>query len=647
MTRRPISARLLRSLAVVAGAAFAPACAFANPGWSWQAPTPMPYTLRSAALLDNGHGFAVGDSGALVESWDGGARWADRDSGIPREGNIGRVRFVDANHGYAVGGYPIGSFHASSGFVLETVDAGASWQIVADVPDLFLLDFSVRPDGSVVAVGLNLATFSATVLIGNGTTWAPTEPGYLAIPYGVATPAPGTLVVVGINGATGSALILRSADDGATWSESTAPAGQTLYTVAFADALHGLSAGDSGNLLGTDDGGTTWSVLDSGTTLDLVDAHYDNGVVRIAGGNVDGNDGIVLASDDAGASWSSQVFDHAINGVAFDGASSGVAVGYSGRAYTTADGANWHVGTSAVSPEGLFAVAFADRARGIAVGGAGTALRTIDSGATWTPLDTASGEWLYGISMPDSQFAMAVGGSRTANTPAIVATSDGGDTWIDRASFTFPAYELEAVKCPVAGTCIAVGNCGAILRTEDGGENWTEVRTADCQTRVTLNAVDFADTQLGVAVGINIVLRTTDGGTTWTSQTPPSDQVLRGVAFADADHVFIAGGHNANRGTILASVDGGATWTSQRDDLEDVLDGVDFSDALNGTAVALGGTVYGTTDGGTTWNVVDTSSANFYGVVQFDAARSTTVGWSTGNAVVRAHDDHLLQDGFD
>jgi len=209
MSRRPLFARIFR-LAFVAVAAIAPAGAFANPGWSWQAPTPMPYTLRSAALLGNGHSFAVGDAGALVESWDGGTRWADRDSGISRDGNIARVRFVDATHGYAVGGYPIGSLHASSGFVLETVDAGATWQTVADVPDLFLTDFTLRPDGSVVAAGVNLSTFSATVLIGGGTTWATTEPGYLAILYAIAAPETGTLVTVGINGATGAALILRS-----------------------------------------------------------------------------------------------------------------------------------------------------------------------------------------------------------------------------------------------------------------------------------------------------------------------------------------------------------------------------------------------------------------------------------------------------
>lgn len=207
----------LALLVVLAGASLEPALGHAKPGWSWQAPTPTPYTFRSAALVGEGrHGFGVGNGGSVVETRDGGFSWTERDIGIPRAANLVRIRFADDANGYLVGSYDPSQLHAADGIVGRTVDGGATW-VSVDIPDIALFDIvSTGVDGA-IAVGINTATGAASILrTENGTDWTIDEPSMFGLLYSVASPAPGVLIAVGIDGMTGSALIVRSVDGGAT-----------------------------------------------------------------------------------------------------------------------------------------------------------------------------------------------------------------------------------------------------------------------------------------------------------------------------------------------------------------------------------------------------------------------------------------------
>ena len=67
--------------------------------------------------MDATTGYAVGNSGTILKTTDGGANWVAQTSGTA---NIcSDVHFpVDATTGYAVG---------SSGTILKTTDGGANW----------------------------------------------------------------------------------------------------------------------------------------------------------------------------------------------------------------------------------------------------------------------------------------------------------------------------------------------------------------------------------------------------------------------------------------------------------------------------------------------------------------------------------------
>lgn len=110
----------------------------------------------------------------------------------------------------------------------------------------------------------------------------------------------------------------------------------------------------------------------------------------------------------------------------------------------------------------------------------------------------------------------------------------------------------------------AVGHWGAILATSDGGDSWQVQRLSSEEDRP-LFAVHFFNDRQGVAVGLwSLVMTTDDGGQTWTEQTvqaPPgasrADLNLMGL-FAD-DHGSVYA--TAEQGQVLRSEDKGKSWS--------------------------------------------------------------------------------------
>ena len=132
----------------------------------------------------------------------------------------------------------------------------------------------------------------------------------------------------------------------------------------------------------------------------------------------------------------------------------------------------------------------------------------------------------------------------------ILATSDGGATWIKQRSGT-GGEDLVGVAFPDATHGWAVGNGGLILATTDGGATWI---TQGAGNGVGFHAVAFSDATHGWAVGAGgAILATTNGGTTWSAQTSGISATLYGVAFADSTHGWAAG----QNGSIIATTNGG------------------------------------------------------------------------------------------
>ncbi len=108
---------------------------------------------------------------------------------------------------------------------------------------------------------------------------------------------------------------------------------------------------------------------------------------------------------------------------------------------------------------------------------------------------------------------------------------------------------------------VTVGERGQILVSSDRGQSWMQSLTP---TQALLTGVCFFDAQRGIAVGHDeVILVTADGGQTWTKAhyAPQSQQPLLDVwCGSGAGHAIAIGAY----GVYFVSTDGGNTWDEKK-----------------------------------------------------------------------------------
>ena len=256
---------------------------------SWQdLSAPFSVELQNVHFTDANHGWAVGQSGTLIQTSDAGATWHEQDHNYSSNW-INNVYFVDANHGWVVG---------DDGRVMHTTDAGKNWQeqetgTTSWLNDVFFVD--------------------------QKTGW-----------------------FTGWNGD-----VYRTDDGGENWNKQNTPTTLHLETIYFTDKNHGVIAGWDGIILHTNDGGATWNkqITSKSDHLEMV-WFIDKNV-----GWISGKDGRVLKTTDGGQTWKSQNTNtkKEIEGIQFIDHQRGWAAGDDGMILSTTDGgANWKMLESGV-----------------------------------------------------------------------------------------------------------------------------------------------------------------------------------------------------------------------------------------------------------------------------------------------------------
>ncbi|MFW9928613.1 MAG: YCF48-related protein, partial [Candidatus Thorarchaeota archaeon] len=240
----------------------------------------------------------------------------------------------------------------------------------------------------------------------------------------------------------------------------------------------------------------------------------------------------------------------------------------------------------------------------------------------------------YSIAKVDNNIFCAVG-----QNGIIIKSTDGGNTWLPRASNTHE--DLNNVFFVDENNGWAVGNNGALIKTGNGGENWYSVSTGindDLRsiffvnsnvgwfcgtggiiyktingnswnpqvsgTTMSLNSIYFIDSNTGWACGNGgEILGTTDGGVNWNKQNSYTNYSLSSVYFVNSNVGWICGILNSGLyGKILTTKNGGANWSTQfNTQTNECLYSIKFFDEDNGTTVGINGTIYITTNGGTNW----------------------------------------------
>ena len=185
----------------------------------------------------------------------------------------------------------------------------------------------------------------------------------------------------------------------------------------------------------------------------------------------------------------------------------------------------------------------------------------------------------------------------------IVLSDDDGKTWRRAKSPAAPL--LTAIEMLDAKTGWAVGHDSVILATTDGGENWVQQFSAPGEQRPLLD-VHFVDKDRGFAVGAyGAFYQTDDGGKSWNARKVIEDDKHLNAMLALADGRLVVLGE---AGTILLSSDAGKTFTSVASPYKGSLFGGVVAEDGSLVAFGLRGRIFRTTDGGKTWKAVDNAS---------------------------------------
>lgn len=260
----------------------------------WVTQTSGTTSLNNINMLDAGTGYAVGDSGIILKTTNGGQGWASQTS--PTNNNWHDVDIIDANIAWVVG---------DNGKIAKTENGGATWNLVT----------------SGVTTALRSIEFLSS------------ETGF----------------IVGSSG-----TILYTFDGGAIWTQEVGLTTQSLYDVHggtyFGNLKRAFGVGANGTIVRFDTMGG-WTVLNSGTTNLLQDVYVKPGTesleVWIAANGV-GTGGApgFLKTTNKGASWSvvsqSVATSGGMTSVTMNSSGVGLAALSTGKILKTIDGgSNW------------------------------------------------------------------------------------------------------------------------------------------------------------------------------------------------------------------------------------------------------------------------------------------------------------------
>lgn len=557
--------------------------------WKWMNPLPQGNDLMSLNLFANGKAITVGGNGTTIFISENGTDLSV-DFGIAGFlGLISDVLFTDELNGIAIG---------TTGTILKTNNGGTEWEIIPSgiTKNLNAVSFATTDIGVIVGERGNMLRTSD-----GGLTWYSLPIITQQHLYDVSFLNAQTGFAVGAYG-----TILRTEDGGENWIVSSSPPTSDInfYSICISDINSATIVGGGINggevIYHTTTGGNSWELQMSGTLY--TDVFTDVSFYDNENGVVVGTSGIIYRTTNGGIDWISVTSGVTVTltKVAMRDDGIGIIVGVTGEILRTSDyGITWVNLSDRITSNFLTSINFTDNNIGSAVGDAATILRTTDGGNTWfqqtPPTGAGQNDHFHAVSLADPMFGNAAG-----VFGLLSRTSDGGNMWewqsVKSHDTTF-YYDIYAMDLLNPDTGLIVGQLGLIAKLTDRNDNvWNKINHG--ATYQALWGVDYVNSTVAFAVGAQgTILKSTSGGSSWFIQNSNTINTLWGVHFTSSDIGTIVG----SAGTILRTTNGGIQWVQQTSGTIANLYGVRFFNKDCGFAIGSGGTILWTSDGGTIW----------------------------------------------
>jgi len=551
--------------------------------------------LKEVLFVDNQNGWAVGTSGTILKTSDGGADWRPCDSGTPY--HLESAYFFDQNNGLVCGW---------NGTILKTADGGFSWQTVVTPATYALRCITFNTDSTGWAVGEKGIILTSS---DRGASWSvlATNPNQEYYQISFIDARNGWIVGGAWNGHDYSPLIMETKNGGQTWNSLPFAGDGLLYSVYFVSPDSGWTAGRQGQIFRTLNGGMSWFIQQGDKNYDIHSLYFHSG----SNGWAVGDNGICLKTENSGQTWSLQ---------------------------------------SPGSDSFLADIFFTDDEHGWIVGGHGTILKTASAGLNlipalsepqnhalglsrnltlrWQPVSGASSYYVQVAD--DSLFAHLVYENGNIVTNEIFLsdleenrtyywrvksfhegkTSDWSlprnflteGAW--QAQFSTTRQKLNAVLFENLYNGVSVGDNGTILRTTDGGDTWKQLPLV-CRADL-WSVCTTPDNAYWVAGDSSILLHSVDGGASWQKTILSADASFEKIVFTSSNEGWAGGSAIKDQRSVAVlahSTDGGKDWQLLFLDSLQSLNTLVFLDDKHGLAGGSGAdfNLLRTNDGGRNW----------------------------------------------
>lgn len=232
-----------------------------------------------------------------------------------------------------------------------------------------------------------------------------------------------------------SGKIWKTTNGGASWHPVFEMQGRCLYDAAFLDPVHGYAGGDSLLLLRTTDGGITWTNVYANEDFSgwsefirpIRKIAYPNPQNIIAVGGDLWYKGLMCVSHNWGENWFFKDFNNQLNDIEIPVITSAWVCGY-GLIMHSADTCS--LLTAMEADEDFFTgLDFLTPATGLACGYNGGLYKTADAGETWKIVLKPNGAFEKRIHFNDITFIDDHRVLAAGNTGLLMFSTDQGETW--------------------------------------------------------------------------------------------------------------------------------------------------------------------------------------------------------------------------